>query len=78
MLWELFWLSIFYTFIYLKSLHKKIYNILVNVFSSCSSPSLSSVSVGNDEEEGPVQGPINKEPEDKLYPERKKLGIRRL
>ena len=30
------------------------------------------------DEEPPVQGPINKEPEDKLHPERKPSGIRKL
>lgn len=30
------------------------------------------------EEEYPVQGPINKEPEEKLYPYQKESGIRKL
>ncbi|CAL1273624.1 unnamed protein product [Larinioides sclopetarius] len=42
-----------------------------------SSTSCSTISTGAEEEDLPVQGPINKEPEDKLYPEKKKLGIRR-
>ncbi|GFW32850.1 integrase catalytic domain-containing protein [Trichonephila clavipes] len=42
-----------------------------------SSTSLATLSVGSEEEDLPVQGPINKEPEDKLYPEKRKLGIRR-
>ncbi|KAG8199175.1 hypothetical protein JTE90_016006 [Oedothorax gibbosus] len=41
--------------------------------SSASSTTLSLA----DEEELPVQGPINKEPDEKLFPEKKKLGIRR-
>ncbi|XP_015931230.1 RILP-like protein homolog isoform X2 [Parasteatoda tepidariorum] len=39
--------------------------------------SLSLTSLSIDQEELPVQGPINKEPDEKLYPEKKKLGIRR-
>ncbi|GIY91245.1 RILP-like protein homolog [Caerostris darwini] len=42
-----------------------------------SSTSLTTISVESEDEDPPVQGPINKEPEDKLYPEKKKLGIRR-
>ncbi|GFR03973.1 RILP-like protein homolog [Trichonephila clavata] len=42
-----------------------------------SSTSLATLSVGSEEEDLPVQGPINKEPDDKLYPEKRKLGIRR-
>ena len=33
---------------------------------------------GDSEEEYPVQGPINKEPEEKLYPYQKESGIRKL
>ncbi|XP_035233201.1 RILP-like protein 2 isoform X1 [Stegodyphus dumicola] len=42
-----------------------------------SSSSLAALSLQNEEEDLPVQGPINKEPDDKLYPEKKRLGIRR-
>ncbi|XP_054721907.1 RILP-like protein homolog [Uloborus diversus] len=45
--------------------------------SISSSLSSTTLSAGNEDEDLPVQGPINKEPDDKLYPEKKKLGIRR-
>ena len=32
----------------------------------------------NDSDDRPVQGPINREPHDKLYPARKESGIRKM
>ena len=31
-----------------------------------------------DDEDRPVQGPINREPDDKLYPDQKPSGIRKM